>query len=306
MTPRWPTFRHEAMATYFEVVIAGHPADYARHAATALFREVDRLENELSRFVETSDIARANRIRRGETIAIGDDAIECLLLAADVALATNHAFDAAYGSLRDAAADSVAGAAAGTASSPVSDPSAASVRSVPPSDKPLFTLDPSAHTLTSHAARLDLDLGAIGKGYALDVAAAVLGDWAITTACLNSGGSTALALGAPADEAGWPIALGEGDQPPLLALRDAALSGSGTAVKGLHLIDPRARRPAAREHRAWALADTAALSDALSTAFFVMTDEEIAAFCADHATIGAALADGRGGLVRYGRLRTEG
>lgn len=273
------TFRYEAMATYFEITVADHAEAYARQAAAAAWRELDRLESELSRYVESSDIARANRLARGETITIGDDALECLLLAAELSLVTRRAFDAAYASERDADA-------------------------LP--DAPLFTLDPATHTLTSQAARLHLDLGAIGKGYALDCLATVLGDWGILSACLNSGGSTALALAPPTGESGWPVSLGEGAQHRIVPLANAALSGSGIAVKGAHLIDPRSREPAARSARAWALAPTAALADALSTAFFVWTDEEVAEFCEVHDDIGAALASPGLGLEFWGKLKNFG
>ena len=96
----WPVFRHEAMATHFEIAIAGQIETYARQAAAAAFRELDRLESGLSRYLESSDIGRANRLARGETITIGDDTLECLLLAADAAIATDRAFDAAYASER--------------------------------------------------------------------------------------------------------------------------------------------------------------------------------------------------------------
>ena len=88
-----PTFQHEAMATYFEIIIAGHEHEYARQASAAAFRELDRLENTLSRFIEFSDISRANRLARGESTTIGHDTLECLLIAADV-LYERHNADA--------------------------------------------------------------------------------------------------------------------------------------------------------------------------------------------------------------------
>ena len=271
----WPEFHHEAMATTFAVLIADQTPEYARQAAAAAWRELDRLEGELSRYVESSDIARANRLACGETITIGDDALQCLLVAADVTVATQRAFDAAYASTRTAGE---------------------------PPGAPPFTLDPENHTLTSKSARLHLDLGAVGKGYALDRLAAVLGEWEIAAACLQSGGSTALALAPPAGHAGWPVGLGEGAAHRTLPLVQAALSGSGIAVKGAHLIDPRTGGPAARTDRAWALAPGAGLADALSTAFFVLSDTEIAAFCAARPEIGAAVVTGGGRLVAHGAL----
>jgi FAD:protein FMN transferase len=254
-------FNHEAMATTFTVVIADHPRDYARQAATAAFRELDRLENELSRYVESSDIARANRIGRGETISIGDDALQCLLLSAEVAAATARAFDITY---------------------------ASDFGSTPPADAVAFTLDPAAHTLTSCIPRLHLDLGAIGKGYALDQIATLFAEWGITSACLSGGGSTVLALDAPSDRPGWPVGIGESDSHRTLSLTQRALSGSGLAVQGEHIADPRTQSQPQRRNRTWALAPSAALSDALSTAFFVSSDSEIAHFCTLFPDIGAA------------------
>ena len=273
-----PTFRHEAMATYFEIVIAGQEQEYARQASAAAFRELDGLENTLSRYIESSDISRANRLGRGGSIIIGHDTLECLLIAADVSMATRRAFDPAYASLRphELAED------------------------VPP-----FTLNPETHTLTSLAEQLHLDLGAVGKGFALDRMADVLREWEIAAACLNAGGSSVLALedSPGADERGWEVGLGEGRGHRTIALRGASLSGSGIAVKGAHLIDPRTGEPAARKTRVWALAPGAAHADALSTAFFVMNEAEIAELCAAHPQIGAGIAGADEELIVHGALR---
>ncbi len=272
-----PTFQHEAMATYFELVIAGHEFDYARQVATAAWGEVDRLENELSRFIESSTIARANRLARGASITLTEDAFECLLVAADVSLATRRAFDPAYASVRpgDLATDA-----------------------------PPFTLDPASHTLTSLTDQLRLDLGAVGKGYALDRIATLFAEWEISSALLNAGGSSLLGLGTPnADFSGWPVNVGEGRGQREILLVNTSLSGSGIAVKGSHLVDPRTGAAASRTNRTWALAPSAAQADALSTAFFVMPEAEIAALCASHPDIGAALTAPGEELIVHGSLR---
>jgi thiamine biosynthesis lipoprotein len=267
MLPPHHTFSHEAMATTFSVFVAGVPAEYARQAAAAAFRELDRLENELSRYVESSDIARANRLAEGESLILGEDALRCLLLASRLSAATDRAFDPAYASLAPGR---------------------------PFADQALYALDPARHELTSLTPRLHLDLGAVGKGYALDCMADLLREWTLTEVCLQSGGSTALALAPPAGLAGWPVGLGEGDSYRSLLLRDRALSGSGVAVQGAHVIDVRRGQPAQRQTRTWAFAADAASSDALSTAFFVMTDDAVEAFCRRHPEYGAGVtaADG--------------
>ncbi len=269
-------FRHEAMATWFELVVAGQEKDYAGKAAAAAFRELDRLETELSRYVESSDIARANRLACGETMAIGDDTLRCLLTSAQMSQCTQRTFDPAYASER---------------------------APEQPHDAMVFTLDPDAHTLTSHAARLHLDLGAVGKGFALDCMAETLEAWGVSSSLLNSGGSTVLALDPPEGTKGWTIGMGEGAARREVALTQAALSGSGIAVKGRHLIDPRTGQPAPRSGRAWALAPSAAIADALSTAFFVLTDRDIETFCIEHASVGAAVVGPTGELVLFGTIR---
>jgi thiamine biosynthesis lipoprotein len=96
--------------------------------------------------------------------------------------------------------------------------------------------------------------------------------------------------------------LGEGASRREIRLVRSALSGSGVAVKGSHLIDPRTGRPASRNSRVWALAPTAAVSDALSTAFFVLTDADIAGFISAHPGLGAALITPDGSLALLGTL----
>ena len=123
------------------------------------------------------------------------------------------------------------------------------------------------------------DLGGIGKGFALDRMAAILVEWDIASALLCASRSTLLALGPPPDQQGWPVCFGPPENPRRIHLADRAIGGSGTAVQGRHIVDPRTGRPATHRFRAWALAPTAAMADAISTALMVMDDAEIADFC---------------------------
>lgn len=167
-------------------------------------------------------------------------------------------------------------------------------------------LNPAASTIRFHAP-VALDLGAIAKGHALDLAARVLREHAIETALLHAGTSTVLALGHPPSADAWRIAirtdaaptrgmlaaLGKhADQPeattppkaatgppgPIVPLTNSALSvsahharSSPTDPATTHILDPRTGLPATPHHPIAAVtAPTATLADAWSTAILIL------------------------------------
>lgn len=266
-------FHHQAMATSFDLHLADCPEDIATSAAEAVFKDIDELEAEISRYQPGSDLTAIKALTAGQSLQIGLATYDCLSLAQDVATATHNAFDCAVANLWEAWR---------TPSGTLAEPDeSALAEALATSGSQRFTLDPSGMTITVHCDHLGLDLGGIGKGYALDQAAEILlEDFGISRALLNAGESTVLALQPPKDAASWVIGAGAPGQSH--SLIDSALSGSGFSVQGSHIIDPRSSRPVPlrpeREH-VWAIAPTAALADALSTAFMVMKTEETTAFC---------------------------
>jgi FAD:protein FMN transferase len=105
----------------------------------------------------------------------------------------------------------------------------------------------------------------------------VLREWDCPAFLLVAGGSSILAGDAPAGTSGWSCGLGDDNSPQRYWLKNCSMSGSGLAVKGQHIFDPRTGGPARRQNRAWALAETAAESDALSTACMVWDEAEMSA-----------------------------
>ena len=260
------------MATEFELLIAQPEVDaaYARQVADAVFAEVDRLEDDLSRYKPGSDIWRINHLRAGEQCRIGMAARDCLQLAFAVHAETGGALDITIGRLMDIFRHND-----GTPRTPSAQELEEARQRIGPH---IVSLDDSG-MLSATVDLPALDLGALGKGYALDQAVTVLHDHGIHHALLNAGSSTVLGLGHPPDAEGWTVHAGNAAPVPVL-LHNSSLSASGFAVKGAHIMDARRLQPVpVRQTRLWVSAPTAALSDALSTAFTVMDPAEIAACC---------------------------
>ena len=148
---------------------------------------------------------------------------------------------------------------------------------------------------------VELNLGSIGKGYALDRAAEVLLEHGLDEWLIQGGHSSIVARGEHNGLPGWPV----GIRNPLLPqrqlstiiLRDQALATSGTAVQHFrfdgkrygHIIDPRTGWPTDAMLSVTVLASTAAEADALSTAFFVGGVELARRYCSNHPHVAALL-----------------
>lgn len=258
--------QHMAMATVFEIRCAAADERLARQAASDAFDLVDRLEQLLSRFVENSDISRINALAPGQSTVVGYDTMHCLQLASAIHADTGGAFDVAVGT--------------GFGN---------------------LQLDPVECVVLSRGNGVRLDLGAIGKGYAVDRVADMLEDWDVDRVLIDAGLSSVLALEPPLEWDAWPLTLSQpGDSGVVLAhvaARQRALGASGIRKQD-HIVNPRDRTPVRTRAAAWVsaprqvLADIScragidasptAAADALSTAFMINRADEIAAYCREH------------------------
>lgn len=243
--PEIHRFHHHAMATFFEVRIANEERAYAAQAAQVALDLVDKLESHLSRFRANSEITQIAQLLPGQQMRLSEPTFACLEVARRIELATLGAF-------------SVTAAALQTQAS-----------------LPKWNLLSENSSIECESGKLLFDLGAIGKGFALDRMAEILCNWDCPAYLLVAGGSSILAGEPPSDAQGWSCGLGEDNASHRFMLTHTSLSGSGIAVKGNHILNPRTGQPALRTNRAWVLADTAAESDALSTACMVLNEPEM-------------------------------
>jgi thiamine biosynthesis lipoprotein len=305
-------FAHEAMTVTFEAVIAHSDAVLARQAAGAAFEEVDRLERLMSRFDACSDIAQVNRLAPGECVGVDISVFECLATAAEVWADTQGAFDATIGAImKYAEVDNV----------PLPGPEDESPQDAlgrVRMDRLIMDRDGFLVGVRSAGGQyprgcVSVDLGAIGKGFALDKMLEIFEHWGIENVLVHGGTSTVRVIGSAGEE-GWPVAVGgpwaEAAGIERVVLTSGAVSGSGTQARGEHIVDPRTGGPADGPLAAWVICHTGAVADALSTALMVMSVQEAENYCKDHKETTALLVvpdenQPHGGrIIRLGARKT--
>ena len=129
---------------------------------------------------------------------------------------------------------------------------------------------------------LQIDLGAIGKGYAIERAADILRSSGIQDAFLNSGGSSILALGSPPGRPGWLVHLADPSHKldPYVVLKNQSVSTSEQTAASLlgpesagHIIDPSSGMPSQSQFAVSVITPSETPSDGLSTTLLLLGPE---------------------------------
>ena len=241
------------MASSAEILLFGDDPEQLDAVAEMALAEIARVEQLLSRFDPTSELSRLNREAARSGCLVDFEMLQILLDCRAWWLRTDGAFDIAAGSR-----DEHGG----------------------PLTFEAVELDASQRRLSFRSSGVRLDLGAYGKGYALDCAARLIRQQDVTSALLNLGTSSVLAIGSPPDAEAWPIGLRDPDDATRefqqLPLANAALSTSATkhsspnATAVSDLLDPRSGEPLLSHAACTVVAPTASTAEALSTAFVVL------------------------------------
>lgn len=286
-----------AMGTDVELLLDAEPGERSEGALDRAEAEFERLEQMMSRFREDSELSRLNR--DGRISAASPDLVRVLKLALEAREVTGGRFDP---TVHDAV---VAAGYDRTFEAVASD--AAAISGVPPARcggdvriKGLtIELEPGTR----------IDLGGIGKGYAVDQMAALLAEWSIRAALIHGGQSSLLAVGAPPGRDSWGLSLCDPDDESRslgqVHARDQAVSSSGVSPTYRHVIDPRTGLPATPNDNAWAMLGSGTIADALTTAFLVMSPAEVEQYCGQHPDVSVMLLrrlpGGGREILRFGR-----
>ncbi|MGH9936734.1 MAG: FAD:protein FMN transferase, partial [Blastocatellia bacterium] len=285
----WVRVHRRAMACRFEVTLPIEDRAGVSVARQAL-DEVDRLEQQLTIFRESSEVSFINRQAAASPAHVEESLFSLLLLCRELCRETGGAFDITSGPLsrcwgflrrhgRIPGPDEIEKA-----------------KALVGGDNLLF--DCESRTIRFARPGVEINLGSIGKGYALDRIVAMMGE---RDALLSAGSSSIRAIGGGDNgrnghdgHDGWTVGVRHPrDKERRLAvvrLRDAALSTSGGEEQFFeyggkrygHIIDPRSGMPADATASVTVIAPSAAIADALATAFYVGGPELAEAYCGAH------------------------
>ena len=270
------------MACVYAIEAYGPDAAALPRIVEDAFDEVDRIDRLMSHYKPDSPLSRINREAAGRPVKVEPELFDFIADAMRYNRESGGAFDITVGPLMKAW-----GFFRGDGRKPSDAELAAARRHVG-----------AAHVVLNHADRtiafdqpgVELDLGGIAKGYAVDRVVALLKARRIAAALVSSGGSTIYGLGAPPNRQGWKVAI----EDPIdarkaaltVTLKDRAVSIAGRSEKSFesggvrysHIMDPRTGWPVQGVLTVAVLANTGTAGDALDDALFVMGPERSRAY----------------------------
>jgi thiamine biosynthesis lipoprotein len=286
-----------AMATDFEIYLNAGRDGRETEAALQALDLVEQLEGQMTVYQSQSEVMDVNRRAADGPVAVEGRLFQILQLAVQLSQETGGAFDLTAGPLSRTW---------GFYRREGQVPDAESLQqAMARVGYRWLELDDQHHTIRFLQRGVEINLNAIGKGYAVDRCGEVLREAGVEDFLIHGGQSSVLAGGSRAGgesgTRGWSVALRHPLKPAQrlaeIWLRDRALGTSGSGVQFFHhqgrryghVLDPRTGWPTEGVLSATVLAPTAALADAVSTACFVLGPEGTADYCRNHPEVAAIL-----------------
>jgi thiamine biosynthesis lipoprotein len=266
------------MGTEATVTVYAPDRDTALRAIEAAHARLEDVNRLMSDYIADSEIGRLNALSAGQSLVVSQETFACLEQAEDVARRSGGAFDPTCRPLvwlwKRAGKENLL-------------PSEAALReTLARVGWQKVQLDPATRTVTVVADGLQVDLGGIAKGYALDLAGGALLAVGATSGLVNVGGDI-LAVGHPPDADRWHVGVrdpfrSKEDVLRRVALADCAVATSGdserfSVIEGKrysHIVDPRTGWPAEQAPSVTVIAPDGATADAWATVFSVLSVAE--------------------------------
>lgn len=265
---------HPAMATTFSLYMYVHSQAEADRDAQLVFQEIDRVEELLSNYRESSELSRINREAGVSPVTTDPETFHFLETSLLWSARSDGAFDITVGKLMK-----VWGFFGAKGRVPSDSDLSKVSREVGWRE---IELKGAARTVRFRKPGLELDPGGIGKGYAVERAVKILRSAHVGAALVSAGSSTIYALGAPPGELGWKINVPALSSPEntlsTVVLADTSLSTANCTEKHFvnnghlycHIMNPKTLRPVEGVLQVTVIAPSATDSDALSNVLFVM------------------------------------
>jgi thiamine biosynthesis lipoprotein len=277
---------HQAMGTTYTVVVYGRDQAFLSEVVREVFEEIDQLDQQMSNYQPQSELSAINRDAAQHEVRVSPQLFGLIEYSLRASEDSGGDFDITVGPLMK-----LWGFFRGQGRLP-SSPEISQVRKKIGYQH--VHLDPARRTIRFDEGGMELDLGGIAKGYAVDQATEILLSNGITAALVSSGTSSIYALGSPPGEHGWKITVRDpfqADKPAgVFRLQNFALSTSGNYEKFFkingkiycHIMNPHTGWPVENMLSTVAAVPTGIETEALTKIFFVGGVEKSRQYLATH------------------------
>jgi thiamine biosynthesis lipoprotein len=281
-----------SMACLYSIVAYGEQPEAVARTLERALDEVDRIDRLMSHYREDSPLSRINKDAARTPVTVDRELFDFIALALSYGVESDGAFDVTVGPLMKAW-----GFFRGEGRLPAE---AELTRARGVTGARHVNMNASDRTIRFDREGVEIDLGGIAKGYAVDRAVSILRREGVAAALVSAGGSTTYAMGSPPDRAHWSVEIQDPVDPRKIAftvaLKNRALSVSGVSEKSFvlegvrysHIMDPRTGRPAVGVLGVVVQAPTGTAGDAIDNVLFVQGVERGRAFLRRHPGVEAS------------------
>jgi FAD:protein FMN transferase len=258
------------MGTVYEIAVYDDQPQRASQAIDKAFAEIVRLDAMLSNFKPESDLSRLNRTAHYHAEKVPADLYRVLEESVRYSKVSGGKFDITVAPLVDLWKAALRGERVPTEAEQqklLACVGYQKIELIPPD------------LVEFHSRCMRIEVGSIGKGYAVDRAVEILRANGIVNALVDAGQSTIYGMGAPPGKSAWEVHLRDPSNhvDPQVMLSENSVSTSEQTPASLlgiesagHIIDPENGKPLQTKYALSIVAKTGTASDALSTTLLLV------------------------------------